>query len=218
MTEVVDAALAEHDVVVEVLGQAFPQFHRVLVEVRRLIPQVVGAHDGGVACGVTAAQPALLDHRDVLHAKLFGQVIGRGQTVTATADDDHVVHRLGRWIAPHALPVFVVAERVLEQAEAGITLHKGAPEFCSPHPLGEGLGERVAALSRPSGTLSQRERDQSAINGVVSTQPGRQGRHLRFHIGIAQVVEDVADPTGQLDALRFLETACGDRRRTDTQT
>jgi hypothetical protein len=62
VAQVVDAALGEHHVVVQVLGQAFPQFHRVFVQVRRLVPQVVGTHDGGVARGVAAAQPALLDH------------------------------------------------------------------------------------------------------------------------------------------------------------
>ncbi len=110
VAEVVDAALGEHDVVVEVLGQAFPQLHGVLVELRRLVPQVVGADDGGVARGVAAAQPALLHHRDVADAVFLGQVIGRGQAVAAAADDDHVVHRLGRGRAPHALPVLVVAQ------------------------------------------------------------------------------------------------------------
>ena len=51
VAQVVHATLGEHHVVVEVLGQAFPQFHRVFVQVRRLVPQVVGPHDGGVARG-----------------------------------------------------------------------------------------------------------------------------------------------------------------------
>ena len=34
----------------------------VFVQVRRLVPQIVGTHDGGVARRVAAAQPALLDH------------------------------------------------------------------------------------------------------------------------------------------------------------
>ncbi|MNF86547.1 hypothetical protein D3C84_689870 [compost metagenome] len=125
VAQVVDATLGEHHVVVQVLGQAFPQFHRVLVQLRRLVPQVVGADDGGVARGVAAAQPALLHHRDVLHAEFLGQVVGGGQAVAATADDDHVINRLRRRVAPHALPVFVVAQGVLEQAEAGILLHLG---------------------------------------------------------------------------------------------
>ncbi|MNR34900.1 hypothetical protein D3C85_1527090 [compost metagenome] len=82
----------------------------MFVQVRRLVPQVVGAHDGGVARGVAAAQPALLDHRHVGDAVLLGQVVGGGQAVPATADDDHVVDFFRGWRAPHALPVFVVAE------------------------------------------------------------------------------------------------------------
>ncbi len=123
VAEVVDATLGEHHVVVEVLGQAFPQFHRVFVQVRRLVPQVVGAHDGGVAGGVAAAQPALLDHRDIGDTVLLGQVVGSGQAMPATADDDHVVDLFRRWRAPHALPVLMMAERMLEEAEARIALH-----------------------------------------------------------------------------------------------
>ena len=151
MAQVVDAALGEHDVVVQVLGQAFPQFHRMLVEMRGFVPQVVGAHDSGVARGVAATEPAFLDHRDVLHAKLLGQVVGGGQAMTATADDDHVVHRLGRRIAPHALPVLMVAERVLEQAEAGITLHGHAPVFTPLSRLRErGRGRGSLEVDRAS--------------------------------------------------------------------
>jgi hypothetical protein len=95
VAQVVDAALGEHHVVVQVLGQAFPQFHRVFVQVRRLVPQVVGTNDGGVARGVTAAQPAFFDHGHVGDAVLLGQVVGGRQTMPATADDDHVVDLLG---------------------------------------------------------------------------------------------------------------------------
>ncbi|MNN23296.1 hypothetical protein D3C81_1366890 [compost metagenome] len=123
VAQVVNAALGEHHVVVQVLGQALPQLHGVLVQVRRLVPQVVGTHDGGVTGGVAAAQVALLDHGNVGDAVLFGQVVGRGQAMAATADDNHVVDLFRGWRAPHALPVLVVAEGVLEKAEARVTLH-----------------------------------------------------------------------------------------------
>src|SRR3546814_9662636 len=83
-----------HHVVVEILGEALPQLQCMLVERRRLVPQVVGAHDGGVAPGVAAAQPAALHHRDGADAVQLGQVIGSRQAVAAAADDDHVVARL----------------------------------------------------------------------------------------------------------------------------
>ena len=92
------------------MGQAFPQFHRVFVQVRRLVPQVVGPHDGGVARGVTATQPAFLDHGHVGDPVFLGQVVGGRQTMPAAADDDHVVDLFRGRRAPHFLPVFVVAE------------------------------------------------------------------------------------------------------------
>src|SRR5471030_3137906 len=123
VAQVVNATLGEHHVVVQVLGQAFPQFHRVFVQVRGFVPQVVGTHDGGVARGVTAAQPALLDHGHVSNAVFLGEVIRRRQTMPAAADDNDVVDFFRGWRAPHALPVFVVAEGVFEEAEARIALH-----------------------------------------------------------------------------------------------
>ncbi len=118
VAQVVYAALGEHDVVVQVLGQAFPQFHRVFIKVGRFVPQVVGAHDGGVTRGIAAAQPAFFDHGHIGNAVLLGQIIGRRQTVPAAADDDHVIDLFRGGRAPHALPVFMVAEGMLEKAEA----------------------------------------------------------------------------------------------------
>ncbi len=118
VAQVVDATLGEHHVVVQVLGQTFPELHRMLIEMRRLVPQVVGTHNGGVACGVTAAQPTFLDHGHIGDAVFLGQVVSGGQTMPAAADDDHVVDLFRGRRAPHLLPVFVMAEGVLEEAEA----------------------------------------------------------------------------------------------------
>ena len=89
--EIEHAALAEHDVEVEVLAQAFPKSQGMLVELGVGAQQVVGAHDRGVASGVAAAQPALLQHRDIGDAVLLGEVVGRRQAVAAAADDHHLV-------------------------------------------------------------------------------------------------------------------------------
>src|SRR6218665_2931116 len=59
MAQVEHAALAEHHIHVQFLAQALPQLERVLVELRRLVPQIVRAHDRGVARRVAAAQIAL---------------------------------------------------------------------------------------------------------------------------------------------------------------
>ena len=125
--QVHDAALAEHHVVVQRLRQPLPQLHRLLVEVGRLGPEVVGAHDGRVAGRVAAAQVAALDHRDVVDAVLTGQVKSRCETVPAGADDHDVVFalRLGR--APLSLPAFVVRHRVAQQGPDGEFLHHRLP-------------------------------------------------------------------------------------------
>ena len=41
--------------------------------------------------------------------------------------------------------------------------------------------------------------------------------HVGLDVGVAEVVEDVADPAGQFDALRHLETTGGHRRGADAQ-
>ena len=87
MAEVIDPALAEHDVVIQVLAQAFPQLHRFFVEMRGFIPQVIGTHDGRVAPGITAADPAFFEHRDIRHTMLFGQVIRGREAMTSATDD-----------------------------------------------------------------------------------------------------------------------------------
>ena len=115
VAQVHDAALAEHDVVVDVLRQPFPQHHGFFVQGRGFVPQVVRAHDGGVARGVTAAQPTPLDDGDVAHAVLFGHVVGRGQTVAASPDHHRVVFALGLGRAPLAFPALVVRHAVAQQ-------------------------------------------------------------------------------------------------------
>jgi hypothetical protein len=63
----------------------------VLVEALVARKQIVAANDGGVAPGVAAADPALLDHGDVRDPMLPGEIIRGRQAVAATADDDDVV-------------------------------------------------------------------------------------------------------------------------------
>ena len=79
MREIEDAALREHDVVVEIVGEVLPQLHRMLVEADVVRQQVVGAHDGRVAADIAGAEPALLQHGDVGDAMLLGEIVGGGQ-------------------------------------------------------------------------------------------------------------------------------------------
>ena len=56
------------------------------------------------------------------------------KTVTAPADNDHVVLFLGDGVAPLALPVFMVTERMFDQPEAGIMLHRLSPRSAPLEP------------------------------------------------------------------------------------
>ena len=122
-----DAARRVHDVVVELLREVLPQLHRVVVDRDALVEQVVRADDGRVAAGVAAADPALLDDRDVGESVLGGEVIGRAEAVAAAADDDRVVRGLGLGLAPLLAPAPVPAEAAPQQAESGpgLPLHAG---------------------------------------------------------------------------------------------
>src|SRR3954467_337347 len=87
------------------------------------VPQVVRAHNGGVAAGVAAAEPAALEYRDVADAVLLRQVIGGGEAVAAAADDDDVVGglRIGR--APVRRPVCMAPQRLAQEGERREALH-----------------------------------------------------------------------------------------------
>ena len=115
--EVEHAALADHGVVVEVLLQSLPQLHRPFVERRVAGQQVVGADDGGVAADVAAAEPALLQHRDIGDPVLLGEIERGRQPVPAAADDDDVVGRLELGVAPDAASSRVLPCRAWERME-----------------------------------------------------------------------------------------------------
>ena len=115
--EVEHAALAEHQVDVELLVQALPQLERVLVQRAAFVPEIVGADDRGVAAGVAAPDPALLEDGDVRHPVVLRQVVRGGEPVPAAADDDRVVPRLGCRVAPEWLPALMVGQGVGQKAE-----------------------------------------------------------------------------------------------------
>jgi hypothetical protein len=108
--QVDDPALADHGVVVEILLQPLPQFQAELVERFVAIQQVVRPDDRGVAAHVAAAEVAFFQDRDAGLAEFLGKVVGRGQPVAATADDDVVVLSLGGRVAPDGFPAFVAGQ------------------------------------------------------------------------------------------------------------
>ena len=105
-----DAALGEHDVVVQVLGKTFPQLDGVIVDAGGLVIEIVGTDDRGIAAGIAAAKPALFQHRDIGDAVFLGKIVGGGEAVAAGADDDDVVGGLRFGAYPLLFPPLVVAQ------------------------------------------------------------------------------------------------------------
>ena len=125
MIEIEHAALADHRVVVEILLQPFPQLHRAFVEGIIAGQQIVGADDRRVAAGIAGADPALFQHRDVGDAVLLGEVIGGRKAMAAAADDDDVIGRLRRGIAPDRRPMSLACQGVPGQRPCRIS-HPGS--------------------------------------------------------------------------------------------
>ena len=99
------AALAEQQVVVELLGETLPELQPVLVDGGALVPQVVRADDRGVAGHVPAGQPAPLHDRHVRDPVVPGEVVGRREAMSTATDDDDVVRRLRLGATPQPVGV-----------------------------------------------------------------------------------------------------------------
>ena len=168
MGEVEHAALAEHDVEIELGAQAFPKLERELVKTRIRRQHVVGAHDRRVAPGVAAAEPALLEHGHIADAVLLGKVVGGREPMAPTSDDDDVVARLGCRIAPSARPVPVAGHRVARYLEDGVSGHTLpmqalrafphppiAAQWVPPSPV-NGRGDNKLSLARLRGRAAGR--------------------------------------------------------------
>ena len=121
MIDVVDAALADHRVVVEILLQPFPQLKREFVEGLVAVEEIVGPDDGGVAADIAAADPALFQNRDRGFAELAGQVIGCCKPVPAAADNDEIIGWLGRRVAPCRSPSTIARKALAQNPETGIS-------------------------------------------------------------------------------------------------
>ena len=126
VAEVVHATLTEHDIVVQVLTQPFPELERFLLEQRRFGAQVVGTHDRRVAARIAAADPVFLEHGNVAHAVLFRQVVRRCRAMAAAADNDDIVSAPGLRAAPRTSPVSVVTCGMSRQAECRVVLNSAS--------------------------------------------------------------------------------------------
>src|SRR3984957_12647685 len=122
-----DAALAQHDVEVELARQPLIEPERQVIESDRLGIEVVRPHDGGVAAGVAAPEPALLDHADARALVGLGEVVSSRQAMSAAADDDELINRLGFRLTPRLRPAFVAGEALAQKSEGRIAPAHGRP-------------------------------------------------------------------------------------------
>src|SRR5579863_4462679 len=127
MREIEDAALAQHDVEIELAREALIEAQREVVEGDRFGIEIVRAHDRRVAPGVAAAEPAFLDHADPGLLMGLGEVIGGREPVSAAADDDEVVSGLRSRFAPGLRPAFVAGEAMTQKSEGRIAPAHGRP-------------------------------------------------------------------------------------------
>jgi hypothetical protein len=98
------AAVVEHQVEVQLFGQHRPQVQGFLIERHIILRALVGPNDRRVAPGAAESDVALFNDGHIRDTVLLGQVISRGQTVKATADDHRIVAGLqSGFVAPQGL-------------------------------------------------------------------------------------------------------------------
>ena len=98
------AAVRDHAVEIQLVGQAFPELQGMLEKLGVAVDHIVGADERGVAPDIAGADIGPLEHRHIPHPVVLGQVIGGGQAMPAAADDDGIVGALGLGRAPGPRP------------------------------------------------------------------------------------------------------------------
>ncbi len=95
------ATLWEHDIEIKIFSQILIQFDTFIIKEDPLRSQIVGADDGGVSTTAPTPNVPFVQNRYIGNPIVSGQVIGRGQTVYPTANDNHII-ALFHWLyAPH---------------------------------------------------------------------------------------------------------------------
>ena len=72
---------------------------------------------------------------------VFGQVIGRRQTMATATDDDHVIAFARLGVAPGAVPVLVAPKGVAQQRPGRVVRHRAGSLHA--HAFGFGVERRV---------------------------------------------------------------------------
>ena len=117
------SAWTKHDVVIQILTERFIKAPRLFVYRGRCILKIVRPDNRRVAARVATAKPAFFKHGHIANAKITSQIIGRGQSMTACANNDHIIFCLWRRTAPGALPTTVKSQRLTGDSKGRISFH-----------------------------------------------------------------------------------------------
>ena len=98
------AAVGDHAVEIQFMGEAFPELQGMLEKLGVAVDHVVGADERGVAADVAGTDIGALEHGHIAHPVVLGEVIGGGEAMAAAADDDGIVGALGLRRAPRRAP------------------------------------------------------------------------------------------------------------------
>ena len=109
MEQVERAALADHDIEVQLPLEPFPELQRKIVEAYVVRLEIIGADERGVAADVTKADRSALQHRHVGAAVFARQVVGGRQAVPTAAYDHHAISGARFGLGPGSRPAAVTA-------------------------------------------------------------------------------------------------------------
>ena len=129
--EIEHPTMAHHDVEVELTPEPLPELHGVVVDGGAFVVEIVGADNRRVAPGVAAAEPALVDKRNIAEPVLLGEVIGRCRAMSACADDDGIVALFRHRLMPDGPPARMASEPLPQQRPDGIVRHRFRPRASS---------------------------------------------------------------------------------------
>ena len=115
------AALGNHGIEVQIVTETLPQFQRKFEKSCVAADHVVGTDQRGIAADIAGADVGFLQHGDIPHSVILGEVIGRGKAMAAAADDNGIIAGFRLWLGPGFRPWFRRPERVPCQRKNGIS-------------------------------------------------------------------------------------------------